>query len=114
MIFPVATDREGSGPRRKNSRVASLAQRNCPVRLTFNTNCQFARLIWVKGEIALQARICNQNVNRSKLRDDIAEHRDYLVLFADIGPKRKRGTAVAHDFADNLFRRRGDIRMSNT
>ena len=111
MIFPVATDREGSGPRLKNSRVASLAQRNWPVRLTFKTNCQSARLILVKGESRCKPALATKNVNRSELRDDIAEHRDYFVLFADVGASGNCGTAVALDFADDLFGWRGNIRM---
>ncbi|MBB5066281.1 hypothetical protein HDF15_004657 [Granulicella mallensis] len=59
----------------------------------------------------MQTGIGNQNVDGSELRDDIAEHRDYLVLFADVCAKSNRGATVALDFADYLFRWRGDIRM---
>lgn len=41
MILPAARDIEGTTPRRRNSRMASRAQRNCPIRSLF----QFAKVM---------------------------------------------------------------------
>ena len=49
MIFPAARDTAGTTPRRLNSRTASLAQRNWPVRLTPITVFHCSRVMFSKG-----------------------------------------------------------------
>ena len=49
MIFPAAQEISGRTPWRLNSRTASRARRNCPVKLTSMTFYHWARVISING-----------------------------------------------------------------
>jgi hypothetical protein len=67
MILPAAHETAGTMPRRRNSRIASRAHRNCPVRLTPMTVFQRCQGHSVESRITLQAGVVDQDVDRTEL-----------------------------------------------
>ncbi len=105
MILPAAADSSGTTPRRRNSRTASRAHRNWPVRLTSMTNCQSLQTHLVQRRVALQAGVVDEDVDAAPLGDDLLEHRLDLVLLAHVGPDRDGLVAAGADLLHDALAR---------
>ena len=108
MILPAARETAGTTPRRRNSRTASRAQRNCPVRLTPMTVSHCCSVISWKGRVLLQPGVVDQNIDCSELLQHLGEHRLHLVFAADIGAN---GYRFAPRIADQCDHALGFFRM---
>ena len=83
MILPAARDTSRTTPRRRNSRTASRAQRNWPVRLIDSTLFHCARVMLRSG-VRLHAGIGDEYVERAELTPHALEHCDDLSLVRDV------------------------------
>ena len=97
MIFPSAREISGRGPRRRNSRTASRAHRNCPVRLTSMTVFQSAQRHVLERRVALQPGIGDDDVERAEGRAGFLEHLGDLRLARHVGAQRHRAAAHRSD-----------------
>src|SRR2546428_3011896 len=97
MIFPAARDTAGTTPRRLNSRTASLAQRNWPVRLTPITVFHCSRVMSSKGASRCKPALLTRISTVPSLLDGAAEQVLHLDLARDVRADRESAAASLRD-----------------
>ena len=84
MILPAAAETAGAIPRRRNSRMASRAQRNWPVRLTPMTVFHSAKVMSWIGESRCRPALATRMSSVPNSLDRSREHRGDLILGGDV------------------------------